>query len=814
MPPPEDDPYKKYLETFGKGVPPSQQPTPPARPGPTLTPAPDDPYAGVLTTPAARQPQVSAGSAPREAGEIAPGVPVPARLRSFYGRGHDVVDMVTGDSRTDPAYKNAPEFQDVKAGGAVSGRTYLATLFANDPNAAADVIQEAFPSAKVFKDSKGNPMVHYMGKDFYVNKPGVSEADFFKFAGDLLAMGGATGALGAFGSRLAGTTLGRMLIGGAGSAAGTAAEDALTGALGGRRESGLGARDILERAGTAGVLGALLPPGARRADLPAPDLQAGRDLARQAGLRPEIYSDTQLLTLSQLRHMPEGPARNEAVNTAASYMRENNLGGTVPELTRGQRGGDVERIAREADTRLQPGGRGVLEPFDKRQTLAFEDRAREFVRGASDEGVIGSRINDEVTRLRNVSQGRVDAAYANVDGNALRFTEQGTPNAMVHVDDFLAARNQPNASAIHPNPTTTPNTVDALARIRDTMRREMIDPNTGRVMRDAAGNIRYEPVQLTLSQAESLRGELVAMRNSAEGRDALGLGRIVRGYDQWMDDALRNGHVAGDTTQLANVQAARAERARHGRLFEPRDDFDVGGDVMQKWTTQGPRQTGQQTTTDILGGGPVSGSGATPQITARLRDVASLDPNSPLMRDVADAAKHRILFNQRADAADTALKSRAQRIEDALLGKGTDATRDLLAQDRQALLAYAEHMDKASLRGRGSSPYTSSSGSDRSSLRQLWPEALGASAGVATGSAIGHTLNLGPGVTSMLSTLGTAGGGAAGHWLNRQGRRIMAEGATQQLGPWALPPPTRALGVDDAGNVILPSLYELMMMGR
>jgi len=181
---------------------------------------------------------------------------VPAPKMGFMAR---VKDAFTGESRQDPAYKDAPEFMQAQLGQPKGPNGELPTA---DPGATMrsaiapteagqlDILRKNIPGLEEQRDAKGNLMLRAPGmKEWaYLNKPGFSVRDVDELGTQTLATLPFMGVAGAGGGIAA-----RTAMGAGGMAAGSVAQDAMATAAG--SEQGI---DPV-RAAVSGAVGAAIP---------------------------------------------------------------------------------------------------------------------------------------------------------------------------------------------------------------------------------------------------------------------------------------------------------------------------------------------------------------------------------------------------------------------------------------------------------------------------------------------------------------------------------------------------------------------------
>lgn len=125
-------------------------------------------------------------------------------------------------------------------------------LFSSTPDQVAGIAQKVLPGSTLRQDVNGSPIISFQGKDYYLNKPGVSRADVLQLAGDMISFAPA----GRLSAAIPSMALRAPIAAVAGGAT-SVAKDLVSDKLG----SGKGVD--WERAAITGATGAALSPLAR-----------------------------------------------------------------------------------------------------------------------------------------------------------------------------------------------------------------------------------------------------------------------------------------------------------------------------------------------------------------------------------------------------------------------------------------------------------------------------------------------------------------------------------------------------------------------
>jgi hypothetical protein len=346
--------------------------------------------------------------------------------------------FATGAGRTE--FPNMPEFgtgaiSDEK--GAFSSeamRTLAGYISTADEKELASIIKKAVPGATVKTDKFKNPIIRYREKDYYVNKPGISEVDSMQFVADVAAFAPAAKVA----SGLKGLARFLGLVGG--GAATQIAKEGSTAALGGDQRM----IDAGVRVGTAAVAA---PAIEGLVKLGGMAIRGGWKLATNNGAvtttarkildREGIDAPDEMIiamqnyldqvpgkTLRAIRKGGKGVQAEidkEAKNTVNAALARGRQALTGIPKTAGQESGDLKLLRPEQ--RMREGSFGAnaqqtMSEFDTRQLAAIDDavlRAQQKVGGGAsivgDEQAAGGKVVDLLGSARGSMEQKIDDAY-------------------------------------------------------------------------------------------------------------------------------------------------------------------------------------------------------------------------------------------------------------------------------------------------------------------------------------------------------------------------------------------------------------------
>lgn len=498
----------------------------------------------------------------------------------------------------------------ITAGQADSLKNALA--LGQDPQQMMDVIQKVLPGATFTQDQFGNPIVTYDGQSAYLNRPG--------FSGQDLATGSTMAATGVLAispmmAPLARWKLpARMAAVGVGTGAASAVQDLAL--------HGMGAEKAIDlpRVGTMAALGAAFEPAANvigaiyRTVVRTPALYdavlkrltpQGVEKLRAAGVDPAQISDEYAQMFAQQAENAVEP------NVAARFASGQTNPVKIP-FTRGQ------MTMRASDQMFE----------DQALKGSFGEDAASKIRGfVGPGGIQQTAIRENVPAIQNM-----------LGGGTVREAGDG---AAALQRELLARRQSANAA------------VDvAYDKARDTSAGIMFP-----AVRDGAFNIERKIAGdfdlKGLPRVQSLLDDLKAFAppDGADGattvralfdwrkrasaarfgagtpEEQAALGRAIAAFDEWIDDAAKNGLMGGDAEAVSMWKEAIRLRREFGKDFE-------GGDLIEDLTKSIYRSGERQLKVDpvdaanyILNAGPtgwVSRTNLNRDLT-RIRDMLGAD---------------------------------------------------------------------------------------------------------------------------------------------------------------------------------------------
>lgn len=546
---------------------------------------------------------------PDVVGRLLSGEETPAPVpRETEGPGfvESAASLVTGEGRTE--FPEAPELgtsgPDVPPFSGQGLRMAGAYATSVEPEQIADIAVDTLPGATRHADKFGNVMIAWKGKDYYVNKPGVSEADMFQLAAMVAAYAPAA-KLGAVGKSL----LVRMGIVGGGSGATSVGMDVASGALG--SEQGVSGTRAAIATAAGGAFEALSPLAVKawRFVFGNPKLfdpatqtltKRGEEAARASGLDPAQMDDV-------VRRMFAEEAE-EAVTGAAARTSGKEF--DIP-MTRGQATGEYGQLGREEATRHGAYGEkagAIVREFDEAQQAAMrEARGGIQARVGGGEARIatpqeaGETVAAGLARREEASGQLVREAYDEAAEYSAKLTPEGIKG--------LTRRLGQAVKDFAPDAELHPATVRTLKRIG------RLERQVPKRVKSGAPNFKVE-----LKRIENERKIIGNAIGSAKNpSDRAALTRIKREYDTWLDDVFDNALFEGDDAALAALKSARAKRYEHGQLYEPRGPKDEAGKVIQKILV-GDRSP-EQVMNYVFGRGRLGDKDVSVQLLGRLKAV-------------------------------------------------------------------------------------------------------------------------------------------------------------------------------------------------
>lgn len=478
--------------------------------------------------------------------------------------------FATGAGRTE--FEDAPELgtsgDDVPTFSKEGMRMLGAYGLSTDPKQIQDIAVKTLPGAAAKSDKFGNEMVTFNGKDYYVNKPGVSEADIFQLVSQAVAY--APASKWAAAAKKTSNRIWRAMFGAGGTSALT---DAASGGLG--SDQGI---DPLKAGITAagGMLFEGLSPLAVKAwrgifsrnslfdEATGTLTDAGRKAAIEGGLDPDTMT-------SRLAREFADEAR-DAVDPRAAAGRSSGKEFDIP-YTKGQSTGDIEQLAREEATRNGAFGEkagGIVRDFDDIQNVRMQagrDQIQSTIaqgeRQIARPGQAGEAVTDGIQARAERLRGQIDKAYEATREVDARLNSESLKGATRRIvasvkDDFDLDKD------------LTPRAMKAIKNIASLERRVANQNKSGRI------------TAVSFREIERQRRRINNLLNGAEGSDRAALTRIKGELDNWIDDAFDNALYSGDENALRLMKEARSLRAKYGEMFEPKNPQDVAGKVIAK----------------------------------------------------------------------------------------------------------------------------------------------------------------------------------------------------------------------------------------
>lgn len=515
-----------------------------------------------------------------------PAKPAPEDNRSIVQK---TLDAFTGNDRRE---FDLPELgtsgPDVPAFSKEGMKMFGAYALSPDPNAIADIAVKTLDGATQKKDKFGNAIVSWRGKDYYVNAPGLSEADMFKLTADIAQF-----ASSAKSAMFFKNIFGRALAVGATAGATSIAQDVGAMALGSEQgvdptragfAAGAGAgfefaspvvAAIWQKA-KSGIV-SLVSQGKRLMTPEGTLTPNGASILRDAGIDPNNVTPEMLRNLDEAASRVTGQFGQDAKRATAGAggaraARAQEFGF---DLTKGQSEQNMRQIGREEAMRNYARGARAgdrMQVFDQAQTEGIQQGAK------AKQAALGGRetpaVEDVPTaagtlaeRTQNAAQAQaraVDAAYKAAGEKTATLTGESLKGMR---SDIIRSLRNPEAGVVV-SEKLTPATVDALGRLK-----KLVTIQGGRIK------------SMDLKRIETYRRELNSLIDAAANpTDKRNVVLIKKSLDDWLENAVDRGLFQGDQETLALLKQARNERSTYGRLFEGRDASKDVQNVLNKIT--------------------------------------------------------------------------------------------------------------------------------------------------------------------------------------------------------------------------------------
>jgi len=478
----------------------------------------------------------------------------PGMLERAWG---EVKDVFTGEKRRE---FDLPELgtsgPSVPPFSPESMRMLGAYATTNDPKGIADIATKTLKGATQKTDKFGNPIVTFEGKDYYVNRPGLSEADVFKFTADLPQYAPATAA----GLAVPGRVVGAMATG-AGYGATSLAQDKASQALGSEQPASMEGAAGAAVGGAAArfidpelsALVARMVPRPGAVDAAGNLTPRGREMVTELGLDPDMLGQAFTARFGQLARRSADP------KAAANLAEAQTLPVPVP-LRQGQVSGSPSEQMFENLSR-----KGTYGPVAERVIAGSEATQREALEGnvqaiqnrlgggTAAPGDGGRVAQEQLAKMAAAEKTQVGAAY-----DKARATFGALPS------EYVGQMNQSMRNAVG-----EAHNLEGLAR-------------TNAVLND------FNKIASTEGDASTFVRNLFDWRQrataakAAGGEEAVAINKAIREFDKSMDAAIGDAIVRGDDQAIDAFKTAIAKNREYAGRFK-------GGDLVELLTAKEPR---------------------------------------------------------------------------------------------------------------------------------------------------------------------------------------------------------------------------------
>lgn len=578
----------------------------------------------------------------------------------------------TGAGRTE--FEDAPEFgtkdlSDAKGAFSSEAMRVLGGYFTTaDPKDLANIIQDVVPDAKVGQDRFGNAMVKWRGRDYYVNKPGFSEADAMQLTADIIQFAPAAKVA----STLKGLSRYAALALGFGST--QAAKEGASAALGADQDPTAAGTRVAFTAVAAPamdkltrVVGNSLTNGWRLISNNKSTKTARAFLEKQ-GVDPEDVPQQFLRDLqNEIDAMPasarqaaskDATAEAERIVNAALAKARTRVTG-IPK-TAAQESGDL--AAWRSEQRMREGAygggsQGVMQDFDARQMSAIDDtvqRAQQQASGGRSrvqrEDQAGAAIQDILEENRTRMERAVDDAY-DVTKEAYKGPTQPllTKTDMDELVDLLPKVIRQSDITMTEKTKTLQTALDVVSKYAATL-----EPGS----------------KMRIRGIEEMRRTVRGLYNQADNADERrGVQAMVGAIDDWL----------AQKVDIDEMIAARAARTELGKAFESRgvkgERFLDAARQAASDISLGDVRNSQAALNKILGA-----SGLRNVNVPLIRHLSETFPDTvPLMKEAA--VLRAVYGGSSAKAKGVGVQRMLGNLDDAFEGSGAQAMRELLSTD-------------------------------------------------------------------------------------------------------------------------------------
>lgn len=534
--------------------------------------------------------------------------------RTFPSSAAKVKDAFTGESQNP---ENLPEIGNLMFGDKVKQALPFAR---GNPIAESQIFKNFHPDSEIEFDDNGRAIATLNEKKGFLNQPGMSEADMRDLALDVPMFIGAA-KIGSIAAKKAG--LGPIVEGlGAGSsiAAASIGTDKVSQILGSEQSVDQKRALILGGLGFVGETAVLfaekfLGVFSRSKNLFKDDklTEKGAKVLKDAGIDPDVATP-EFIQLFKAQPNNANPEQVARVVTAQSLPKEVKL--TRGQVTQSLPDQSVER-------RIQGGQLGT----DAQQTVdqTFKQQADDLAENAS---LIQQEIGGGVSKVSERGQGAqiaVDAIQA----------EATTAKQSIKAAFEGAKKLKAQAP------------IEVVKEFSDTIKKDLIN-NSFSIEGSVGDRLNQLNKVLNMKGVKSVQVKALeswrksvsrklrdAKKNPERGEEAAALGRVLRNFDDSMDNALINGLVTGEEAAIKAWQQARGLRAEFGRKFE---SDKIVKQLIEKDITQ------EQGANLILG---LAKLGSNRQAVQTLRAIKKIvKDGSPAFTGIKEEAFRQFLRNQ------------------------------------------------------------------------------------------------------------------------------------------------------------------------
>lgn len=456
-------------------------------------------------------------------------------------------------------------------------------------------------------DQHGNQMVNYQGKDYYVNKPGLSEADVTKTMHDV----GLYGLPGAGVGKLAkGASLASKALLSGGAAAGTSVAEDLMSDPNAPVDK---AKALIT--GTLGIAGEFATPvvnkllgtifRSKKLYDNGKITDRGKEVLKENGIDPNKITDDFAKVFSDRAERAKGPVLSEGVETP------------VP-VSKGQFTGDLHQQGKE-----QAMLHGAYGEEPQRIMVGLEKQTNEALRKNADairskygsgieyQGEGAGQIYRDVIQKRKEVRAPISQLYSDAKKN-----QAWIPNQ--HISDFVDSLESKLINETVPVEGAVKSRLDTLRQIL----KDGKDPSVN---------------QLQAWRKMTSRAQKGAYRTDPQA--AYGLGVMKKEFDDMLQSDITADLIVGDSQAPALYRQA---------IKSWSDKANLIGEAFEKKILRNPNLTDKEALNFILGSSKVSTNQQSARMVGEIKRI--FGDNSPQMKMLKDEMFIKIMHNQPADS--------------------------------------------------------------------------------------------------------------------------------------------------------------------